>query len=325
MSFESRQLSDDSTKQYDTEETSSDDNSQSDGNDEVQVKKQPKEKVKKIIDMDPLLQAIVDIGDQIQDHEDNIRRYEQKYCGKNNDEGDSKYFPSKNVRPKTAVLRYKEPLTDEIDELDDISDNDNISESVTKTKIENLKRPKSAILSMSEPGGHNDSSSRMNLSFSNEQVRKIDMENQRLLKKLMRTKASVGSVTKKKGPIRAQSASAINRTKKQQEIERDNMRFLQRLQHIKPTSSLSRSSLLNDHVRHEEATSRISRSAKNRPSSAPLSRPMTGTRTVSKQSNCDELSSISSSSRSSSRRSSMSNQPSDAQKIRRQQQWNGVW
>ena len=99
---------------------------------------------------------------------------------------------------------------------------------------------------------------RKNISFSNDTVRKIDAENQRLLKGIIQAKAK--NVSQRKSPVvRPQSASSINRLRQQKEIERENMRMLGRLQSVKPTESLSRSTLTSDHNKNEERLCRISR------------------------------------------------------------------
>lgn len=99
-----------------------------------------------------------------------------------------------------------------------------------------------------------------NMSFSNEQVRQIDHENQRLLKRILvqQHRPKTRSVT----PTLNLPSSAINRQKQQRQIELENLAFLKRLESAKPSRNLCRSYLLKD---YEKRTS--SRSS-TRPSSA---------------------------------------------------------
>ncbi|XP_073434666.1 cilia- and flagella-associated protein 97 [Dendrobates tinctorius] len=92
-----------------------------------------------------------------------------------------------------------------------------------------------------------------NFSFTNEEVRQIDRENQRLLKELSRhaTKSKGKSLTPKKlnmAPSRLYH-SALNRQKEQQRIERENLALLKRLESVKPTLGMTRSEQLMDYQR----------------------------------------------------------------------------
>ncbi|XP_050926551.1 cilia- and flagella-associated protein 97 isoform X1 [Lates calcarifer] len=103
------------------------------------------------------------------------------------------------------------------------------------------------------PGGRN----RKNYSFTNDEVRRIDRENQRLLRELLRLSPSPrpGSVVRKKtsmagnSPLVRLSHSALNRQREQQRIERENLAFLKRLESVKPTPGLMRSEQLADYQR----------------------------------------------------------------------------
>lgn len=92
-----------------------------------------------------------------------------------------------------------------------------------------------------------------NYSFTNDEVRHIERENQRLLKELTRqaTKPRNKSFTPKKpaGPPSKLYHSTINRQKEQQRIEKDNMALLKRLESIKPTVGMKRSEQLMDYQR----------------------------------------------------------------------------
>ncbi|XP_070684227.1 cilia- and flagella-associated protein 97 [Pempheris klunzingeri] len=98
---------------------------------------------------------------------------------------------------------------------------------------------------------------RKNYSFTNDEVRCIDRENQRLLQQLSRLSPSPrpGSTARKKThiannpPLTRLSHSALNRQREQQRIERENLAFLKRLESVKPTPGLKRSQQLTDYQR----------------------------------------------------------------------------
>lgn len=119
-----------------------------------------------------------------------------------------------------------------------------------------VQRPKSSV-------------NRLNVSFSNDKVRNIDLENQRLLKEIVKNKTKMNS-TKIYTPQRKVSASAVNRAKKQQAIEQENLKFLKRLQSVKPTKALAKNTLLKDHMKNVTTSGRLSRTG--RPVSAPINR-----------------------------------------------------
>ncbi|XP_072241136.1 cilia- and flagella-associated protein 97 [Leuresthes tenuis] len=104
-----------------------------------------------------------------------------------------------------------------------------------------------------DPGGRN----RKNYSFTNDEVRRIDRENQRLLRELSRLSpgprpgSAVGMKTHVAGssPLIRFSHSALNRKREQQRIERENLAFLKRLESVKPTPGLKRSEQLSDYQR----------------------------------------------------------------------------
>nr|XP_060634619.1 cilia- and flagella-associated protein 97 [Anolis sagrei ordinatus] len=95
--------------------------------------------------------------------------------------------------------------------------------------------------------------SRKNYSFTNEEVRQIDQENQRLLKELTKQatkpRSKSASVKKPSGPTAKMYHSAINRQREQQRIDRENLAFLKRLEAVKPTVGLRRSEQLMDYQR----------------------------------------------------------------------------
>ncbi|XP_054422141.1 cilia- and flagella-associated protein 97 isoform X2 [Pteronotus mesoamericanus] len=95
---------------------------------------------------------------------------------------------------------------------------------------------------------------RRNYSFTREEVRQIDRENQRLLKELSRQAEKPGS--KNTVPRRSISHppklyhSAVNRQREQQRIERENLALLKRLEAVKPTVGMKRSEQLRDYHRN---------------------------------------------------------------------------
>ncbi|XP_030281535.1 cilia- and flagella-associated protein 97 isoform X3 [Sparus aurata] len=102
-------------------------------------------------------------------------------------------------------------------------------------------------------GGRN----RKNYSFTNEEVRSIDHENQRLLRALSRlspgprpgSKAAKKAHMTSNSPLSRLSHSALNRQREQQRIERENLAFLKRLESVKPTPGLKRAEQLADYQR----------------------------------------------------------------------------
>lgn len=103
------------------------------------------------------------------------------------------------------------------------------------------------------PGARN----RKNYSFTNEEVKRIDQENQRLLQELSRLSLGCGINSEilncpvpNPSPLIRLSHSARNRQREQKRIERDNLTFLKRLESVKPTPGLRRSEQLADYQRH---------------------------------------------------------------------------
>lgn len=98
--------------------------------------------------------------------------------------------------------------------------------------------------------------SRKNYSFTNEEVRRIDQENQRLLRELSRLSPGLrtGKMARHTSVSNSSSVtllapSAVNRQREQRRIECENLAFLKRLQSIKATPALRRSEQLADHQR----------------------------------------------------------------------------
>lgn len=212
----------------------------------------------KSVNFDSLLKAVIEINDKIEDKERQLKKLGE--CVK------SKHKNSKSMsRPRTAVLQYRDES--EYSTSFDANDSDNESTPSIISRVSSSKRQNQTSLRNQDLIGSS-SGSRMNMSFSNEKVRSIDAENQRLLKNLLHTKSSQNpaTVVRKRPQTRVKSASSINRNKRQQEIERENLRLLHRLQSVKPSNALTRNVLLSDHSKQEQYSGRIGRAS--RPSSA---------------------------------------------------------
>ncbi|XP_020017135.2 cilia- and flagella-associated protein 97 [Castor canadensis] len=94
---------------------------------------------------------------------------------------------------------------------------------------------------------------RKNYSFTREEVRQIDRENQRLLKELSRQAEKPGSKSipgRSLGHPPKLYHSALNRQREQQRIERENLALLKRLEAVKPTVGMKRSEQLTDYHRN---------------------------------------------------------------------------
>ncbi|XP_053995567.1 cilia- and flagella-associated protein 97-like [Hylaeus anthracinus] len=76
-------------------------------------------------------------------------------------------------------------------------------------------------------------SKKKNMTFTGEQVRKIEWENQLLLKKIMAQQRPKEKLLRENIPQLRMSSSEINRKKLQKKIESENILLLQRLQHTK--------------------------------------------------------------------------------------------
>lgn len=96
---------------------------------------------------------------------------------------------------------------------------------------------------------------RKNYSFTNNEVKRIDRENQRLLRQLS-CFSRPGSVSGQRHrpsantPLNRLSHNALNRQREQQRIDRENLAFLRRLEAVKPTAGMKRSEQLADYQRH---------------------------------------------------------------------------
>lgn len=99
---------------------------------------------------------------------------------------------------------------------------------------------------------------RKNYSFTNDEVQRIDRENQRLLRQLscFSSGSRPGSASGQRHrvtsntPLNHLPHSALNRQREQQRIDRENLAFLRRLESVKATPGMKRSEQLADYQRH---------------------------------------------------------------------------
>uniref|UniRef100_A0A1A8HUM0 Cilia- and flagella-associated protein 97 n=1 Tax=Nothobranchius kuhntae TaxID=321403 RepID=A0A1A8HUM0_NOTKU len=130
--------------------------------------------------------------------------------------------------------------------LDDDSDQDLDERSFN---LESSCKPKRGLC---HPGWRN----RKNYTFSNDEVRRIERENSRLLRELTSPasatvlgKAPVKKTCTSNFPVTQMAHNAIRRQREQQRIERENLLVLKKLESVKPTPGLSRSEQLADYQR----------------------------------------------------------------------------
>lgn len=156
------------------------------------------------------------------------------------------------------VQQQQQPSVTEKMVANDVSDGqDSISsEGEDGPVFLKVEKQLNRVLMVSSPGSVG--SSRKNFSFTNEEVRQIDRENQRLLHELSRSSAHSrsGSSARSKSSNRRSSAppirlyhSALNRQREQERIQKENLAFLKRLESVKPTPGMTRDEQLADYQR----------------------------------------------------------------------------
>ncbi|KAM7442561.1 hypothetical protein ABFA07_008499 [Porites harrisoni] len=197
------------------------------------------------IDLNLLLQAVLDINEKL-----------------NEKQGDTTERKMEDV----AETRVKLTSKGYWDDARGVKDFDDTASRHSSVSTASRSRPRSAV-------NLNESRrplplERKNMSFSNTTVDAIDRENQRLLKVITRTRGRPKTAQPKKAvsePLRVQTSSEVNRYRFQRKVDMENQKLLQRLEAIRPTRSLSRDSLLKDHLKQKQYSKTASRS---RPSSA---------------------------------------------------------
>lgn len=114
------------------------------------------------------------------------------------------------------------------------------------------------VLLLSTPGNTSASSIRSsasrrhtNYTFTSNEVRRIDRENQRLLHELSRstTRSSSRSTRRSSATPFRLYHSALNRQREQQRIQQENLAFLKRLESVKATPGMNRLEQLTDYQR----------------------------------------------------------------------------
>ena len=179
------------------------------------------------IDIDALLKAVIDISDRLHDQEEKLKADTMALKEREEKLRNREY----RRRPKTAVLHYREDDSKEGILNGDISDDETLS--VSASDIGNLsgrksagsvrgRRPISGRPISGRPSQNPTPVPRLNMSFSNDTVKQIDKENQRLLKEILRSKAK-SKKSQQQGPVRAMSHAEMNRVREQQRIERENL------------------------------------------------------------------------------------------------------
>lgn len=100
----------------------------------------------------------------------------------------------------------------------------------------NTRSPTHSILSRNFCGRPR----RKNMTFTNEQLRKIDRENEILLKKIMsytKPRPKQIALATNTTPVQIKSSAAVNRTKQQRQINHDNYILLKKIHNAKSTQS----------------------------------------------------------------------------------------
>ncbi|XP_045204815.2 cilia- and flagella-associated protein 97-like [Mercenaria mercenaria] len=129
---------------------------------------------------------------------------------------------------------------------------------IDREKQERLKTNSRRVM-FAQPAGAGDRKSKGNYTFSMNQAKLIEKENQRLLKQIMN---QMNSTTAKKAPVSAPrqrgpkkvvapvfqrlTPSAVNRMREQRRIEQENMQMLSRLQTVRPSQGMSRKEQINE-------------------------------------------------------------------------------
>ncbi|KAI2668653.1 Cilia- and flagella-associated protein 97 [Labeo rohita] len=163
-------------------------------------------------------------------------------------------LPSKPLA--ADVQKQQQPSVTEKMVVNDISDGSISSEGEDGPEFLKVEKQLNRVLMVSSPSSV--SSSRKNYSFTNEEVREIDRENQRLLRELSRSSArsprgssacsKISSHRSSAPPIRLYH-SALNRQREQERIQKENLAFLKRLESVKPTPGMTRDEQLADYQR----------------------------------------------------------------------------
>uniref|UniRef100_A0A8B9HL42 Cilia- and flagella-associated protein 97 n=1 Tax=Astyanax mexicanus TaxID=7994 RepID=A0A8B9HL42_ASTMX len=167
--------------------------------------------------------------------------------------------PTVTAAVQEQEIVTKEPSVTEVDsEKRRSSDTDGEERSVLSAG----RRVDSALV-ITSPSSASSSSCishrQKNYSFTNDEVQRIERENQRLLRELSRSSPrlrregsarSAAAVTQHGDPPTARMYhSTLNRQREQQRIQRENLALLKRLESVKPTRGMTRAEQLADYQR----------------------------------------------------------------------------
>ncbi|XP_029039625.1 cilia- and flagella-associated protein 97-like [Osmia bicornis bicornis] len=172
------------------------------------------------------VQQITDITEAVD--EDSIYSNESFCSDESCDESEGT-----NVSPRSLNdSHFSSQINDSKCDKDDNEDKDKQSESVTQNSDINLTC-KNSICEDGSIALKQAKSKRKNMSFTDDELRKIEWENQLLLKKIMAQQRPKDKVFHENIQQPRVSSSAINRRKLQRKIENENILLLQRIQQAK--------------------------------------------------------------------------------------------
>ncbi|XP_062864937.1 cilia- and flagella-associated protein 97 isoform X2 [Trichomycterus rosablanca] len=194
-------------------------------------------------------------------------------------------LPSNPVLSNEALVTADGPHQKDVAEKDSGKAKHSDTDDEKGSAVSKGSRPMDRLLQVSSPGCASISSSRSsssrqrkNYSFTSDEVRRIERENQRLLLQLSRSPSrslSRSTNCSTSPPVRLYHTT-LNRQKEQQRIQKENLAFLKRLESVKPTPGMTRSEQLADYQR--QAGYLGIHAPPTRPSSGKSSRPCSTTR-----------------------------------------------
>lgn len=162
------------------------------------------------------IQQITDITEALD--EDSIYSNESFCSDESCDESEGTNVSSRSLNDS----HFSSQINDSKCDKDDNEDKDKQSEDATQNSDINLTR-KSSICDDSSIAFKHSKSKRKNMSFTDEELRKIEWENQLLLKKIMAQQRPKDKVFHENIQQPRVSSSAINRRKLQRKIENENI------------------------------------------------------------------------------------------------------
>ncbi|XP_037388514.1 cilia- and flagella-associated protein 97 isoform X1 [Pygocentrus nattereri] len=158
----------------------------------------------------------------------------------------------------TVTAPQRQDVTEEpsVTEVDAVRRKSSDTDGDERSAVLSAGRRVDSVLVISSPSSASSTSCggrrRKNFSFTDEEVRRIERENQRLLRELSRSSPrsrSGGSARRSAPPTARLYHSALNRQREQQRIQRENLAFLKRLESVKPTPGMTRAEQLSDYQR----------------------------------------------------------------------------